>query len=250
MFPIRDHNRSRRTPFVTWIIIAADIGIFLSYYPTIGGDDYQLAAVWADWAMVPRQISAGYEKHTLITSLFLHAGWVHLVGNMLFLWIFGDNMKDAFGHVLFAVFYIFCGVTASYAQIFSAPLSEIPIVGASGAIAGVLGGYLLLYPRARVDIIVIFIVFFKTFTMRAWIVLGLWFAYQIIRGASDTASDGGVAYWAHVGGFFAGITAALPYWLWHSATGFWKTTNGHPPHTPIKATKNLTSIPTVRRRRD
>ena len=249
MFPIRDHNPSGRTPFVTWALIAANILIFLAYYPALSGDDYRLAAFWADWAMVPGDVSDGRNLHTLLTSMFLHGGWMHLAGNMLFLWIFGDNMEDAFGHIGFLIFYLLCGFAADGLQIIADSGSNIPVVGASGAIAGVLGGYLLLYPKARVDIIVIFIIFFKTFALRAWIVLGIWFAMQIFGGLSSPVDEGGVAYWAHAGGFLAGIVGALPFWLARGGIEFWTKTEGHPPHPPTQTPIALTRVPTVRRKR-
>ena len=249
MFPIRDHNPSRRTPYVTWALLAANILIFLSYYPANSGNDYALAAVWSDWATIPRNITAGTDMHSLLTSMFLHGGWMHLAGNMLFLWIFGDNMEDAFGHLPFLGFYLLCGVAADILQVVANPYSPVPVVGASGAIAGVLGGYLLLYPRARVDIIIIFIVFFKTFALRAWIVLGVWLAMQVFGGFSNPTSEGGVAYWAHVGGFATGILAALPYWLSKGGPDFWKATDGHPPHPETATPNSLSRIPIVRRRK-
>lgn len=249
MFPIRDHNPSGRTPYVTWALIAINVVVFLSYYPVLSGNEYKLASFWADWALIPERVSGGASVHTLLTSMFLHGGWMHLLGNMLFLWIFGDNMEDSFGHGWFLIFYLACGLAADVVQVFSAPNSQVPIVGASGAIAGVLGGYLLLFPKARVDIIVIIFVFFKTFTLPAWIVLGIWLALQLFGGFSSPAGEGGVAYWAHAGGFIGGIILALPYWHRQGGTRFWKTTEGHPPHPPTKAPKSLSRIPVVRRKR-
>jgi membrane associated rhomboid family serine protease len=250
MFPIRDHNPSGRTPYVTWALIGINIAVFLAYYPALSVSDYNLAAFWSNWAMIPNRVTGGGDLHTLLTSMFLHGGWMHLAGNMLFLWIFGDNMEDAFGHVLFLAFYIACGLAAALLQIAMDPSSQVPMVGASGAIAGTLGGYLLLYPRARVDIIIIFIVFFKTFTLPAWVVLGVWFAMQFFGGLSTIGSqDGGVAYWAHVGGFFAGLTLALPLWLRQGGRRYWVQTDGHPPHPPTKTPTSFSAIPIVRRRK-
>ena len=249
MFPIRDHNPSRRTPFVTWALMAANIVIFLAYYPALSGNPYDLGQFWQDWALIPAEVADGREAYTLFTSMFLHGGWMHLAGNMLFLWVFGDNMEDAFGHLGFLLFYLVCGIAADGLQIISAPASHVPVVGASGAIAGVLGGYLLLYPLAKVDILVILIVFFKTFAVRAWIVLGIWFALQIFGGLSARADEGGVAYWAHAGGFVAGVVLALPWFLRRGGSAFWNRTEGHPPHPPTATPDRLSPIPVVRRRR-
>ena len=249
MFPIRDHNPSRRTPYVTWALIAVNVAIFALYWP-IMDDNVRLAAFWADWALIPREFSSGQDMHTILTSMFLHAGLMHLGGNMLFLWIFGDNMEDAFGHIAFLLFYLACGVGADVVQVLSSPYSRVPTIGASGAIAGVLGGYLLLYPKARVDVILILFVFFKIFKLPAWIVLGVWFALQLFGSLGSVGSTGGgVAYWAHAGGFVIGIALTLPYWLRQGGRGFWSRTRGHPPHAETKFPERVTSIPVVRRRR-
>ena len=171
---------------------------------------------------------------------------MHIIGNMLFLYIFGDNIEDAFGHIQFLLFYLRCGLAASGIQILADPSSTVPIVGASGAIAGVLGGYLLLYPKARVDIVIIFIVFFKTFTLPAWAVLCGWFAMQIFGGLSNTGLGAGVAYWAHIGGFASGLLIAMPFWFARGGKIFWVQTEGKPPHPPTDAT---TTIPIVRHRK-
>jgi len=247
MFPLRDHNPSGRTPYVTWGLIAANIITFLMYFP-ITGNDAALASLWNNWAMVPARISAGMDFHTAFTSLFLHAGVVHLAGNMLFLWIFGDNVEDALGHIPFLLFYLACGFGADFFHIMSSPNSGIPIVGASGAIAGVLGAYLLLYPKAKVDVILIFIIFFKIFKWPAWVVLGAWMALQIFGGMGSPATGGGVAYWAHIGGFITGIALITPLWLRLGGQAFWHRNNFHPPHAPLFES-GITSIPTVRRRR-
>lgn len=249
MFPIRDHNPSGRTPYVTYALIAANVVVFLLYYPAMSGNERALAYFWQDWAMTPNHVSDGRDIYTVLTSMFLHGGWMHLGGNMLYLWIFGDNMEDEFGHVGFLGFYLVAGVAAAMLQVIAAPWSPVPVVGASGAIAGVLGGYLLLFPRARVDIVVIFIVFFKTFALRAWIVLGVWLGLQFLGGVSAAADEGGVAYWAHVGGFIAGAALTLPFWLRRGGPAFWTRTHGHPPHPPTPTPDRLTSVPVVRRRR-
>ena len=137
MFPIRDHNPSGRVPFVTLALIALNIGIFLSYFP--GASDAQLARTWVDWALIPGLVTSGAQPETLITHMFLHGGWMHLAGNMLFLWIFGDNLEAEMGALPYLGFYLLSGLAAAALQILPEPGSPVPIVGASGAIAGVMG---------------------------------------------------------------------------------------------------------------
>ena len=165
MFPIRDHNPSLSTPVVTYALIAINILVFLTYLPMLG-DEARLTAFFGRWALIPARLSAGEGTLTLITSMFLHGGLLHIAGNMLFLWIFGDNLEDAFGHVKFLAFYLACGVVAALAQVVPDPGSRVPMVGASGAIAGVMGGYLLLFPRARVDVMVILVVILRMIALR------------------------------------------------------------------------------------
>jgi membrane associated rhomboid family serine protease len=246
MFPLRDHNPSATTPYVTYAIIAANIVVFLIELPFMG-DDYALAGFFDHWAMIPGRIAAGSDLHTLISSMFLHAGFMHIAGNMLFLWIFGDNLEDQMGHVGFLIFYLATGLAAGAAQIAADPASMIPTVGASGAIAGVMGGYLLLFPRARVDVLLILVVFFRVFSIPAWIMLILWFGLQVFGGLGTPEAGGGVAYWAHVGGFVAGLLLTLPVWLRRGAKGFWQRTEGHPPHP--EAQYSPSTIPVIRRRR-
>src|SRR5262249_29096671 len=140
-----------------------------------------------------------------LTSMFLHSGWFHLLGNMLYLWIFGNNIEDVLGRARYLFLYLSCGTVAALAQAFSSPYSHIPMVGASGAIAGVLGGYLLLYPSANVHCFVWIVLFFRIVNVPAWAILGLWFAMQVISGLSVAAGTLGVAFWAHVGGFASGL---------------------------------------------
>ncbi|OYX41912.1 MAG: rhomboid family intramembrane serine protease [Rhodobacterales bacterium 32-67-9] len=247
MFPIRDHNPSERTPYVLYALIAANVAAFLLQLPYTGSERAMLA-FWRDWAMIPVAVTEGGEWHGVVTSMFLHAGIFHLAGNMLFLWIFGDNLEDQLGHLGFLIFYFAAGIAAALAHIAADPGSAVPTVGASGAIGGVMGGYLLLFPRAKVDILLIFIVFFRVFTIPAWIMLGLWFGMQIFSGLSTPTGGGGVAYWAHAGGFLAGIALALPAWLRRGAGDYWRQTHGVPPHPG--AEYSPTSIPRIRRRRN
>lgn len=248
MFPIRDHNPSGRLPFVTYTLIALNCLIFLSYVSGIN-DPYVFGPILDNYALIPAEISRGGAPQTALTSLFLHAGWMHLIGNMLFLWIFGDNMEDAFGHFGFLAFYLVSGVAADAAHVLANPDSPQPLVGASGAIAGVMGGYLLLFPRAKVDVLFIFIIFFKVFSFSAWIVLIIWLGIQIFHGVGSGPAGGGVAYWAHAGGFVAGMALALPYWLRRGGPGFWAETEGHPPHPEQDIPARISNIPVVRRRK-
>ncbi len=246
MFPIRDHNPSGGRPYVVYALIAINIAVFLLQLP-YSGNDRALAGFWGNFALYPAAVTQYGDYTGIFTSMFLHAGWMHIGGNMLFLWIFGDNLEDQMGHVGFLVFYLACGILAALAHIYSAPGSTVPTVGASGAIAGVMGGYLLLFPRARVDVVVIIVIFFRVFTLPAWVMLGIWFALQVFGGFSTPAQGGGVAFWAHAGGFIAGIVLTLPVWLRRGGAGFWNRTHGQPPHPEI--TYRRSSIPSVRRRR-
>lgn len=229
MFPIRDHNPSGRTPYITYILMAANIGIFLSYVGLFN-DAHALNAFFFAYAAIPARITVGDGLGTLFSSMFLHGGWMHLAGNMLFLWIFGDNVEDEMGHGPYLAFYLAAGVAAGLVQVLSAPGSNIPTVGASGAIAGVMGAYLLLFPRARVDILLILIVFIRIFPIPAWILLAVWFAMQFLGGLGADREAGGVAYWAHAGGFAVGLILCVPLWIKRGATRFWRRTDGHPPH--------------------
>ncbi|WP_102108911.1 rhomboid family intramembrane serine protease [Oceaniglobus roseus] len=244
MFPLRDHNPSLRTPFVVYALIAANVLVFL-FTLSLGDDVRALNALYVNYALIP----AINDPLTYVTSQFMHGGLLHLGGNMLFLWIFGDNMEDEMGHLPFLAFYLAGGVVAGIAQTLSAPGSEIPMVGASGAIAAVMGGYLLLFPKARVDVLIILVIFFRIFPIPAWIVLGAWLALQTFSGISAPGDAGGVAYWAHVGGFVAGLVLALPLWQRLGGPGFWKRTAGRPPHAEARYRYSPTSIPNVRRRR-
>lgn len=246
MFPIRDHNPSGQTPFVTIALIAINVLVFLGYF--LGMTDFQLNAFFFQWGLIPARLSAGAGYETLVTSMFLHAGWLHLGGNMLFLWIYGDNLEEEMGHLGFLLFYLAAGLAAAGLQAFADLGSRVPMVGASGAIAGVMGGYLLLFPRAKVDVLFIFLIFFRIFAVPAWIVLGLWFGLQIFSGLNTPTQMGGVAYWAHAGGFVAGLVLTLPAWLRRGARDYWQATQGRPPHPGTQFPRS--NIPLVPRRRD
>jgi membrane associated rhomboid family serine protease len=247
-FPFRDHNPSGRTPFVCWTLIAANILIFLGYWLTIQSE-YGLGEFYFDWGLVPRRTMLGHGWETVVTSMFLHGGWMHLAGNMVFLWVFGDNLEDQMGHGWFTLFYLVGGAAAGAAQVVSEPSSLVPMVGASGAIAAVLGGYLLLFPRARVDVLLFFVIFIRVIPIPAWIVLGVWFGMQLFSGWTTPADGGGIAYWAHAGGFAAGVMLALPLWLARGGVRFWSHTHGVPPHPEAKYELTKSRIPVVRRMR-
>jgi membrane associated rhomboid family serine protease len=241
MFPIRDHNPSGRVPYVTYALIALNVGIFLATMTAL--NDIRFLA---NYALVPGYLSEGYGYAGLLTSMFLHGGWAHIAGNMLFLWIFGDNLEDEMGHFGFTVFYFAAGIGAGLVHVASAPFSVVPTVGASGAIAGVMGGYLLLFPKARVDILIFLIVIIRILPVPAWIMLVLWFGMQILGGVGTNPDEGGVAYWAHAGGFVIGLLLTLPVFLRRGGTRFWRVTDGHPPHP--EAVYRRTSLPRIRAR--
>jgi len=175
---------------------------FLFFFAELNGGE----AFIQQWAFVPRRFLAnpGADFPTLFTSMFMHAGWLHLLGNMLYLWIFGDNVEDRFGHLKFTIFYLLCGIAATFAQLAFSSGSNIPNLGASGAIAGVLGSYILLFPRGRVNVLM----GRGVIPMPALAVIGLWIVLQFVSGIgsiSESAESGGVAYMAHIGGFIAGF---------------------------------------------
>jgi membrane associated rhomboid family serine protease len=200
MFPIGDDNTSRRTvPLVTYALIALN-GLF--FFVELSGGN----AFIEKWAFVPRRFLANPfgDFPTLITSMFMHAGWVHLGGNMLYLWIFGDNVEDRFGHIKFIIFYLLCGLAATFAQLAFSLGSNVPNLGASGAIAGVLGAYILLFPQQQVRVLL----GMQVIKMPALIVIGMWIVLQFFSGIgsiANTTQTGGIAYMAHIGGFLAGF---------------------------------------------
>jgi len=199
MIPIGDDDTSRRTvPLVTYALIALNVLCF--FIEQSGGDPFI-----GKWAFVPSRFLATPfgDSLTLFTSMFMHAGWVHLGGNMLYLWIFGDNVEDRFGHITFTIFYLLCGLAATFAQLAFSLGSHVPNLGASGAIAGVLGAYILLFPRGKVRVLQ----GQQVIQVPALIVIGIWIVLQFFSGIgsiANTAQTGGVAYMAHIGGFLAG----------------------------------------------
>jgi membrane associated rhomboid family serine protease len=209
VIPIHDDNPTRITPFVTVALIGASIAIFF-YEVTLGMEDGRLfiyrygaipAALFGNMSLPP-EVMAVPGAFSLITSMFLHGGFLHLAGNMLYLWIFGNNIEDSMGHGRFVLFYLTCGVVAALTHALTDTGSDVPMIGASGAISGVLGAYLLLYPRARVLVLFPIWIFIRLFYVPAGLVLALWFLLQLLYSAGG---GGGVAWYAHIGGFIAGM---------------------------------------------
>jgi len=217
MIPLRDDQPSFSTPFITYFLIVLNVLVFLFELSVGTQSSAALNAFIAEFAVVPRHTIAvltgnSYDSPAtailpFFTSMFLHGSFPHLAGNMLFLWIFGDNVEDYVGHFRYLVFYLVGGIVAAAAQILLNPDSPIPTVGASGAIAGVMGAYFILYPRARVLVWFPPIFFFH---VAAWFILGYWFLVQFLSGtvssiAVTSQTTGGIAFWAHIGGFVAGV---------------------------------------------
>jgi membrane associated rhomboid family serine protease len=200
LFPIGDDNSTRRSlPLVTYGLIA--LNVFFFFIEMSSGEPFI-----RQWAVVPRRLTANPSSDvlTIFTAMFMHGGWMHLLGNMLYLWIFGDNVEDRLGHAKFLVFYLVCGIAATFAQVAFSPNSSIPNLGASGAISGVLAAYLVLFPRQQVRVMM----GRGIVALPSLIVIGFWFVLQFINGMgsiANTAETGGVAYMAHIGGFIAGF---------------------------------------------
>ena len=203
VFPIGDDNSARRSiPFVTYILILANLAVF--YLELTGGNEFIRT-----WSFIPREFASNPagEIQTVFTAMFMHGGWMHLFGNMLYLWIFGDNVEDNFGSIPFLIFYVICGVIATVAQFAVMPQSAIPNLGASGAIAGVLAAYVVLYPRGRVTVVV----GYGVTQVPAIFAIGLWIVLQLVSGigsianTTQSADIGGIAYMAHIGGFVGGL---------------------------------------------
>lgn len=211
MIPLHDDNPTRNTPYVTIGIIIVCVLVFLwelSLGKRLELAVYSLgmtpAIVFGNKHLLP-ELNLVPEWMTIFTSMFLHAGWMHLIGNMLYLWIFGDNVEDAMGHGRFLVFYLLSGVFAVLAQALPDPNSTIPMIGASGAISGVLGAYLLMFPHARVLVVIPFGFYLHTTRIPAGLVLAFWFLLQLFSSATSSGQQGGVAFGAHIGGFIAGM---------------------------------------------
>jgi membrane associated rhomboid family serine protease len=206
MFPISDVIPSRTVPFVTVTLIVANSLVFLYMLALPGAMREGFVAAYA---VVP----AWFSVPTLFTSQFLHAGWMHIIGNMLYLWIFGDNVEDRLGHFRYLVFYLGAGAVAAILQVLFDPFSSVPMLGASGAIAGVMGAYFVLYPHSRVLTAIFIVIFFDVVEIPAVVFLGIWFLMQVLSGVGSlgvsNAAAGGTAFWAHVGGFGVGVAIGL-----------------------------------------
>lgn len=226
MIPLHDNLPTRRLPLVTIALIAINLVVFLvdratattvaRTVPVPGGIEELLVTTGGlskDWAMVPSQLTGGFAVAwpTVFTSMFLHGGWLHLGGNMLYLWIFGNNVEDTLGRARFVLFYLLAGVVGAAVHVLSGPGSIVPTVGASGAIAGVMGGYLILFPDARIVTLVTFF-YISVFELNALVVIGFWALLQFLNAnwlGGGGMGNGGVAYFAHIGGFVAGMVAVL-----------------------------------------
>ncbi len=223
MFPLRDENPTQLTPVVTFILIAINVLVWVLVQQGGGGQGFlsslcTFGAIPADitGALNPGSVIAlGPDATctvgnlgwvTILTSMFMHGGWMHLIGNMWFLWVFGNNIEDSMGHIRYILFYLLCGVLASAAHILTDPASAIPTVGASGAISGIMGAYLVLYPKVRVHTFIFLFFYIRVLPLPAWVLLAEWIVIQVVSGVgSFGAEGGGVAFWAHIGGFVAGI---------------------------------------------
>jgi len=207
MFPLRDTQPSYSKPVVTVLLIVINLLIFL-FEASL--EPYYQNAFIATYGLVPDQFSF----INVLTSMFLHGGWMHVLGNMWFLWIFGDNIEDILGHGKFLLFYLLCGTAAALTQVIVDPASRVPVVGASGAIAGVMGAYMVKFPHSRILTLIPILLFFTTVEVPAWLMLIYWFAIQFFSGlgsvgVSHVTQGGGVAFMAHVGGFVAGIALVM-----------------------------------------
>jgi membrane associated rhomboid family serine protease len=211
MFPLKDENPTQIVPVVTWILIGVNVLIFL-YQVSLGPSlsrvfvfQYgSIPAVVLGHEKLPDSIASIPPVFSVFTSMFLHGGWMHLLGNMWFLWIFGNNIEEVMGRLRYLIFYLICGLLASWSHILANMNSVIPTIGASGAIGGVLGAYIMIYPRARVYTLIFLGFFIRLMYVPAAVILGYWFIIQLLSGSFSGGQSGGVAFWAHVGGFLAG----------------------------------------------
>jgi len=206
MFPLKDENPTKRRPILTYSLIAVNVGIFLATLLSGTFDEY----IWA-YGMRPAEILHGISLHTMITSMFLHGGIFHILFNMWYLWIFGDNVEDRLGGKGFLIFYLAAGIAGDLVYALSDPSSMIPTIGASGAISGLLGAYVVFYPWANVYTAVVFFYFLRIVAVPALVVIGAWFALQLLSSSVTWLSgvSTGTAYWAHIGGFLFGLFAAM-----------------------------------------
>ncbi|HEX6940796.1 MAG TPA: rhomboid family intramembrane serine protease [Longimicrobiales bacterium] len=223
MFPLRDENPTELTPYFTVALIAINVIVWV-YLQGAGMTDEALYGSVCRYGVIPAELTGRTEGYlgvqlapgvacrfgglrwsAVLTSMFLHGGWLHLIGNMWFLWVFGNNIEDSMGHLRYLVFYLLAGGAAAATHIWTAPASPVPTIGASGAVSGIMGGYLVLYPRVRIQTLFVVLIFIRIIPVPAWLVLGQWFVLQFLYGASLPTAGGGVAFWAHVGGFVAGV---------------------------------------------
>ncbi len=222
MFPYRDDNPTLRTPVVTVGLIALNVAAWVLIQGM--GANPQLTQSVCQLGLIPgeflNRIPVGTEVRlgpytrcilgygpvwlTPFSSMFLHGGWFHLIGNMWFLWLFGNNVEDSMGRIRYFLFYLLCGLAAAATQTFLQPNSAVPMVGASGAISGVMGAYVILYPRVQVHMLVVLVIFVTRIVVPAYLMLGYWFLLQLLGGTTSLRAEGGVAFWAHVGGFLGG----------------------------------------------
>ena len=211
--PLYDDNPTARIPYVTYALIALCVVVFLCQLgwdaDTVAATFGMIPAVLFGSAQLAPDVATVPPWVTIFTSMFLHGGWLHLGGNMLFLWIFGNNIEDVLGHARYLLLYLASGVAAALSQALPDTASVVPMIGASGAIAGVLGAYLLLYPYAKVHVLIWIVIFVRIIAVPAWIMLGLWFGLQLLDGLLSSPDDAGVAFWAHVGGFVSGMALLL-----------------------------------------
>ncbi len=206
LFPLRDVIPSRTTPLVTWLLVGFNVLLYVWLRLQSGGSAAQ-DAVFASWGVIP----AAFSWISAVTSMFLHADMLHLGSNMVCLWIFGDNVEDQLGHGRFLAFYLLCGVVAALAETLASPGSLLPMVGASGAIAGVMGAYFVMFPKSQVLVLLFLVVYINVIEVPAVFFLAFWFLMQVLGGlgrSAEAASTGGVAFWAHAAGFLAGVAGA------------------------------------------
>lgn len=212
MFPLKDDNPTRTTPVVMIALIVVNVLVFFYQLslPPASAERFvyqfgSIPAVITGLGRLSAELTAVAPPVSLLTSMFLHGGWMHLIGNMWFLWVFGNNIEEAMGHFRFILFYLLCGIAAGAGHVLMHPDSVIPAIGASGAISGVLGAYIMIYPRARVWTLIFLFVFIRILYLPAGVILGYWFVLQLLGGTTTSSGTGGVAFWSHIAGFVAGM---------------------------------------------
>ncbi len=245
VLPIRDHNPSTRVPFINYFLLGLNVLIYLLNDGAVIYE-YQL-----EYALYPIEIINFNRLETLITSSFLHSDWKHLFFNMLVLYLFGDNLEDELGHFRYLRFYFYCMICAVLLHIFSCFVFggfHMPLIGASGAISGIIGGYLLLYPKAKIDFFFWIIIFIRVFPLSAWFVLGVWVSLELWDVYTGSFLTSNVATFAHLGGFFCGLLLIFPLWLKLGGVNFWQQTNGQPKNPETQIDNRPIKIPIIRKR--